>query len=272
MTVPNAIADILQKFITQRDQWRIEDYKKWKACEEKEDFTPAQVWFRGVSDTSYKLVPKIYRPSVYELRKFPIKEANEEEIRYAFKSRALQLISEQHLPSTEKDWYFLMQHYRAPTRLLDWTDGALLAVYFAVRKLPRARDVAIWMLDPAWLNEEANKIDGGVRISEWPETDPWFPKPFDEVLHPKLPLALDAPHVARRVAVQHGHFTIHGTEKDGLDQMLERPNPRLVKFTISGGDIVEILDDLSTCGITETTIFPDLEGLSRELMRECGGW
>lgn len=269
--MPNAITGIIQKLVTQRDQWREEDHKKWTACEEKGDFSSSQVWFRGVSDTSYKLVPKIYRPTIYELRKFPITEPDEDEIRYAFKSRALQLISEQRLPSTEKDWYFLMQHYGAPTRLLDWTDGALLAVYFAVRTLHKPRDVAVWMLDPAWLNREANKIDGGVRISEWSETDPWFPTPFDEVLHPKLPLALDAPHVARRVAVQRGHFTIHGTQKDGLDQMLEKPNTKLVKFTITAGEITEILDDLKTCGITETTVFPDLEGLSSELMREWGG-
>jgi hypothetical protein len=35
--------------------------------------------------------------------------------------------------------------------------------------------------------------------------------------------------------------------------------------------IVDILDDLKTLGIVETTVFPDLEGLSRELMRTWGG-
>jgi hypothetical protein len=269
--VPHAIATFLQQVITQRDKWREEDEKEWKDCGSKEDFSLRQIWFRGVSSADYKLVPHIYRPQVYELRKFPIKTADEDEIRYAFKSRALQLMPEQRIPTTDKDWYFLMRHYGAPTRLLDWTDGALLALYFSVRTLQKPRDAAVWMLDPSWLNEEANTIDGGVRISEWPETDPWFPKPFDEVLHPQWPLAVDAPHVARRVAVQRGHFTIHGTERDGLDKMLERPNPRIVKFTINAADIVEILDHLTTCGIVETTVFPDLEGLSKELMHEYGG-
>jgi hypothetical protein len=34
------------------------------------------------------------------------------------------------------EWYFLMQHYGAATRLLDWTQGALLALYFAVNNHP----------------------------------------------------------------------------------------------------------------------------------------
>jgi hypothetical protein len=269
--MPDPIATFLQQVINQRDQWRDEDLKKWKDCGEKEDFSPAQIWFRGVSDKDYKLTPQGYRPTTYELRKFPVKDPDEDEIRYAFKSRALQLMAERHLPTNEKDWYFLMRHYGAPTRLLDWTDGALLALYFAVRELTKPRDAAVWMLDPSWLNEEANDIDGGVRISEWPETDPWFPKPFDEVLHPQWPLAVDPPHVDRRLTVQRGHFTIHGTAKDGLDKMLEKAKPRLVKFIINAGDIVEILDDLGTCGIAETTVFPDLEGLSREIKREWGG-
>jgi len=37
-------------------------------------------------------------------------------------------------PENKWEWYFLMQHYGAPTRLLDWSDGALVlvALYFAL--------------------------------------------------------------------------------------------------------------------------------------------
>lgn len=188
----------------------------------------------------------------------------------------MQLMSEPRLPEDEKGWYFLMQHYGAPTRLLDWTDGAILALFFAVRELKKPRDAAVWVLDPSWLNEktlgeEENSYLSGVMLPEWKETDPWFSKPFEETLHPKMPMALDPPHVARRVSVQRGHFTIHGTDKEGLDRLALGKDPRLVKITVSESGIVGILDDLETLGIIETTIFPDLEGLSRELVRTWGG-
>jgi len=34
------------------------------------------------------------------------------------------------------DWYFPMQHFGAPTRLLDRTEGAVIALYFAVKDNP----------------------------------------------------------------------------------------------------------------------------------------
>jgi hypothetical protein len=263
------LADFLVAARKLRDQWRDEDEQEGKDCGE-EEYEPPPCWFRGVSRVDYKLEPKLYRPTGYHLRKYPRQVPDENEITSGFKHRAAQLMTELRLPANDKEWYFLMQHFRAPTRLLDWTDGALLGLYFAVRTLKEPRDVAVWVLDPAWLNAKTLKdsVVEGIALPEWKETDPWFPQPFEETLHPALPLAIDPPHVARRVAVQRSHFTIHGTEKDGLDRMVSEPGARLVKLTVRAGDVVTLLDDLETCGITETTVFPELEGLSLELMRE----
>jgi hypothetical protein len=62
-------------------------------------------------------------------------------------------------PQDPWDWYFLMQHSGAPTRRLDWTEGSLIALYFAVRDAARdndaSADAAVWVLDPWWLNKLA---------------------------------------------------------------------------------------------------------------------
>jgi len=52
----------------------------------------------------------------------------------------------------DRDSYFLMQHHGVPTRLLDWTDGALIALHFAVRGKPRRAPSGsvIYILDPYW--------------------------------------------------------------------------------------------------------------------------
>jgi hypothetical protein len=51
-----------------------------------------------------------------------------------------------------------MQHYNAPTRLLDWTDSALVALYFAISSYRQSDDdtvkptPAVWALNPWQLN------------------------------------------------------------------------------------------------------------------------
>src|SRR5258708_762277 len=165
-----------------------------------------------------------------------------------------------------------MQHYRSPTRLLDWTDGALIALYFAVESQRYYRNSAVWMLDPVWFNHEVlNDLDEnnyveGILLPHWKETAPWFPEPFEETLHVAYPVAIDPPHVARRVSVQRSRFTVHGKSKQGLEVLAARmTQPRLATFEIPNRVGKQILSDLSTCGIMQTSVFPDLEGLSKEL-------
>src|SRR5712664_980055 len=165
-----------------------------------------------------------------------------------------------------------MQHFGAPKRLLDWTDGSLIGMYFAVKPQDHFRDSAVWMLDPVWFNvevlnerDESNYAEG-VLLPDWKEVEPWFPEPFEQVLDVNYPVAIDPPHVARRISVQRSRFTVHGKSKRGLDVLAGKMSkPRLVKFVIPNRVRNEILKDLSTCGIVETSVFPDLEGLSREL-------
>jgi len=46
-----------------------------------------------------------------------------------------------------------MQHHGVPTRLLDWTDGSLISLHFAIKGKPLvpANDSMIYILDPYWL-------------------------------------------------------------------------------------------------------------------------
>ena len=250
-----------------RDRWLAEDVRHAKKCGE-EIPERVQVWFRGQPNARWKLRPKVHR----------LRKADENEIRTEFKLRGSQLISEPHIPKNDREWYFLMQHYGAPTRLLDWTDGALIALYFAVKARGRYRNSAVWMLDPEWFNNEVlPKLDEdtyieGVMLPDWKEADPWFPEPFSQPLLVTYPIAIDPPHVARRVSIQRSRFTIHGRSKRGLEVVVSRmATPRLVKFVIPNTVQAVFLQNLSTCGITETSVYPDLEGLSKELLAKWAG-
>jgi hypothetical protein len=197
----------------------------------------------------------------------------EAEIRQEFQS--LQMIQGR-LPANKWEWYFFMQHYGAPTRLLDWTDNPLIALFFAVYEHSGDRAAAVWVLDPWWLNEKLRKEIDGPMEADWEEAKPYLLDIETAFEGPKggptVPAAIEPPHVDRRLAVQQSRFVIFGKTKDLTRTKAARESAttrRLAKIVIPSASISEIQKELENAGFTISMLFPDLEHLSKEL---CDRW
>jgi hypothetical protein len=110
------------------------------------------LWFRGHERVAYALTPSILRRPQEDLGAY-LDEVS--------LTRHFQTMNPEASPrdSSDFEWLVVMQHYLAPTRLLDWTENLLVALYFAVRdpKLDSTtEDAAIWMLNARRLNYHAS--------------------------------------------------------------------------------------------------------------------
>ena len=234
------------------------------------------LWFRGQSNAKWGLLPKIWRPE-YE-------GANEPEMRLEFESIGHQFTK----PGVALDkwqWYFLMQHYGAPTRLLDWTTNPLVALYFAVSDetdIPRPNST-VWVIDPWRWNRAHVKDLFGPAVAGWNETAGYLldlEDAFDsnspkENTTKKWPIALEPYHVDQRIAAQSSTFTLFGTKRDmSLSPAINNPKGGEVKHAIldrlqiPGDAAVRILQELNHIGINERTMFPGLESVGKQIARE----
>lgn len=228
--------------------------KKWEQRE---------LWFRGVSDMTFELVPGIYRQNVW---KYDSDSADDLSNSFIHRAKSLLPLSSS---LSKWEWYQLMQHYGIPTRLLDWTEGSLIALFFALRGSSIKPNPSVWVIDPYDLNRiSASKdslfyTDKITRVSEDEIVDAYL---NDGGLSKRYPIAIIPPFVDIRMSAQKSCFTVHGKLKDGFSKAFQRNrNFRLVQFVFDGSHAIDLKNELNLSGITEGTLFPDLEGLAREL-------
>lgn len=230
-------------------------------------------WFRGCRDSGHALVPSLYRraaDSVEELSKL------ESDLLLMFKSRSAPYYTQR--PESDWEYLFLMQHFGVPTRLLDWSENSLIALYFATA--PRlaqtdaaTSDAAVWVLDPTRWNSHALDLAGeSGAIMTVDDIDIGY-APRSRVTMNRYPLAMYGTHNSPRIVAQRGAFTIFGADTDPLEGWyVDRnfPADSLLKVTLPASDIEGLRRSLDALGFAETMVYPDLEGLARELKRKFG--
>ncbi len=182
-----------------------------------------------------------------------------------FRYRAMGIISQHPSDNDPARWLFLMQHYGLPTRLLDWSESALAALFFALVDKPDV-DGRLFMLAPMAFNKQ----QVGERVLLPPTISPVVDIMFASFKASEQPpkIVATVPYMSNeRLARQRGGFTIHGIPDD-LCSMASKDILRSI--VIPAKFKRGLLDTLAHLGITRTSLFNDLDALSTELREQYG--
>jgi len=243
------------------------------------------LWFRGISKVSHTLLPTIYRNAAGKtedhLRKM------EERLNRRFRDRSMpyspQARDESSDAAVVHSWWrlFTMQHYGAPTRLLDWSENALTALCFAVFgaavESPCTQDAAVWVLDPSMWNKIGNSNHESALSVDEHGAGPYSPLPsLHQHVSTNWPLAIFGMHNSPRIVTQQGTFVIFSPGKfksmeDHAIEVTSKGHPAILRaITIKKQHISDIASALRKLGFVHSSLYPDLYGLSTDLKKEFG--
>ena len=237
-----------------------------RACVEGE-LGAVPLWFRGHRQEDWKLETTLKRQGIDPER--------EPELLNRFRQNAANYLGTQR-PSdnSEWDWMFLMRHHGAPSRLLDWTESALIGLYFAVEQRPpradsEARDVAghVWALLPTVLNAGCNVRDPD---GEDDRTVPMFgltpdsglnvyeTRPVSRATSSSFPPA--AGHGLRnfpRMEAQQSTFTVHHADQKPLEEWHD--GLHVWRYSVPSKAKPGLRSELRAAGINRLSLFRDLD-------------
>ena len=232
-------------------------YSEWNITKDK------SLWYRGQTDFVWSLTPGIYRRGFSS-------EFEREAIR-DFKLHAPRFLK--NTPSTELGWISLMQHYGLPTRLLDWSESYLTALFFAVQSY--GGDAALWVIRPAYLNKEALG-EHSILIETDDRLDSYIlphPNTKTKIVLAEFPAAFRPEWNSIRIAAQKGAFTIHGNKKTPLEDVIldydkAGKNMQGIKIRIPEFAKETLMQELRIAGVTDLLLFPEMDGLCKEISRK----
>ena len=174
----------------------------------------------------------------------------EREMLEDFQQRSIHLIDYQ--PGSSWDWLALAQHHGMATRLLDWTENPLIALWFSMTP---AADMHISGYSVVW----GFNVPRADVINSTEDKDP-FSGAGNKVFKPN--------HITRRISAQFGWFTIHKANSEKKFIPFEDNKDyrdRLFKIKIESSCFAECKRRLHHFGINSASMYPDIDGLAKHV-------
>jgi hypothetical protein len=189
------------------------------------------------------LLPKIARYNV------PDVEMIEREMLDDFRRRSLHLIDNQ--PGNRWDWLALAQHHGMATRLLDWSENPLIALWFSMSPASEfsADYSVVWGFNVP--SKDIVNADEGVDPFEGGATKVFKPN-----------------HIVKRISAQFAWFTIHKYNEERKFVPFEKNveySERLFKIKIPKDCFPECRKRLHNFGINSAMMYPDIDGLAKHV-------
>ena len=220
------------------------------------------MWFRGQANLDDPLLPT--------LSTLNFKPDLEHALLDRFKQNAGSIVSPVPDDSDEWAWMFLMRHFRAPSRLLDWTESALIGLYFAVQAGGHDdKDGALWLLLPSVLNELAK-----IHSDPHPPVDvPRFgsdrPPSINNYLISRVmdgrgsstpPIAGFGARNSERMTAQQSVFTVFHADLKALEKW--HGGQHVWRYPIPSKSKRDLREELRRLGVNRLSIFPELESVA----------
>jgi hypothetical protein len=234
-------------------------------------------WYRGHSRVFNNLTPKVFRPEYQTIIDELLRPQFEFETVENFKRYAPSVLGNLPASSDNLSWLLIMQHHGFTTRLLDWSENILVALFFAIVDLQN-EDGELWSIYPYKLNQ-CSGFDGiplpNSRLLAYLSNEPFHNAPemlvkeYNLPFTPIKPIAFLPTRVIPRISNQMSTFTIHPKPREGntIPELISGEE-NLVRYIIPSKLKSVFEKNLSYLGISYRTLFPDIEGLSKDFKRE----